>query len=71
MSSCKVPAVLVRCIETWIFSTEFRKKTQISNFTKIRSVGAELLMRTDGRTDGRAGGHDKASSRFSQFCERA
>jgi hypothetical protein len=38
----------------------------MSSFMKIRGVGAELFMRTDGRTDGR----DEASSRFSQFCER-
>jgi hypothetical protein len=31
--------------ENWIFLTDFRKNPQISNFTKIRPVGA------DGRTD--------------------
>jgi hypothetical protein len=34
---------------------------------KIRPVGAELFMRTDGRIDR----HDEANSRVSQFCERA
>jgi hypothetical protein len=34
--------------ETWIFSTDFRKKTQILSFIKIRPVRA---MRTDGHTD--------------------
>jgi type II secretory pathway component PulC len=29
--------------ETWIFSTDFKKNTQISNFVKIRPVGAELF----------------------------
>jgi hypothetical protein len=42
------------------------KKNQISNFTKIRPVAAELL-----RADGRADRHDEANSRFSRFCERA
>jgi hypothetical protein len=35
--------------ETWILSTDFRKN-QISNFMKIRQVGAELFQ-ADGRTD--------------------
>jgi len=34
---------------------------------KIRPVGAELFQKDGGRTDT----HDKASSRFSQFSERA
>jgi hypothetical protein len=34
---------------------------------KIRSVGDEFLMRTDGLADK----HDKANSRISQFCEHA
>jgi len=42
------------------------EKTQISNFIKIRPVGA-LLFHADGRTDR----HDEADSRFTQFCERA
>ena len=40
----------------------FEKKTQISNFIKIRPVGAEVF---------HAGGtdiHDEANNRFSQFC---
>jgi len=36
--------------ETWIFWTDFRKKTQISKFMKIRLVGPELF-HADGRTD--------------------
>jgi hypothetical protein len=37
------------------------------NFTNIRPVEAELL-HVDGHTDGRTDGHEKAQSRFSQFC---
>ena len=37
---------------------------------KIRSLEAELFQ-NDGRTDGQNNRHDKASSRFPQFCERA
>jgi len=32
-------------------STDFQKKTQISNFIKICPVGAELSTWTDGQTD--------------------
>jgi len=35
--------------DTWIFSTNV-KKTEISNFMKIRPVGAKLF-HADGRTD--------------------
>jgi hypothetical protein len=35
--------------ETLIFSTDFSKNTQISNFMKIRTVGAELF-HADGQT---------------------
>ena len=54
--------------ETWNFwAVFFSKNTQISNFMKIRLVGAELFYadRLDGWTDR----SDKANSRFSQFCE--
>jgi hypothetical protein len=52
--------------ETVIFSTDFFKNLQITNFLKIRAVEAQLFL-ADGRTDR----HDEASSRFLQFCERA
>jgi hypothetical protein len=52
--------------ETWIFSTDFQTNTQISNFMKIRPMGAELF-----HTDRLTNGHDEANSRFLQFCERA
>jgi len=41
--------------ETLIFSTDFRKNSQISNFMKIRPVGAEVFYaeaETDGQMDG-------------------
>ena len=37
------------------------EKIQISNFSKIHTVGAELF---------HADRHDEAISRFSQFCEK-
>ena len=43
---------------------------QISNFTKIRPVGAELF-HAESHSDTRMDRHDEANSRFSQFCERA
>jgi len=47
------------------FSRQAFEKYSISNFMKIRPVGAELFP-ADGRTDRR----DKANSRFQQFCEK-
>jgi len=49
-----------------LMKLEFSKNPQISNFMKIRPVGAELF-HADGRTDR----HDEANIRSSQFCERA
>ena len=46
--------------ETWIFPTDFRENTRISNFTKIRPVAAELF-----HADRRTYGHDEADSRYS------
>ena len=54
-SSCKVPVILVRFLWNLGHLNSFSKNTQISNFMKIRPVGAELLpgdRRTDGRHDG-------------------
>ena len=55
-SSCEAPLFLSYFHETWILSANFRKDTQISNFIKIRPVGAELFL-ADGRTDIQAGRH--------------
>jgi hypothetical protein len=57
--------VLLECFnETWIFSNDFRKNTQIWNFMKIRPVIAQLF-HAYRRTD------MTKISRFSQFCESA
>ena len=47
--------------ETLIFSTEFRKKTQMSSLIKICPVGAQLF-----HADGRTNGHDETNSRIAQ-----
>jgi hypothetical protein len=46
------------------FLAGFSKNTQISNFMKIRSVGAELSF-AGGRADGQTDRRDEASSPFS------
>jgi hypothetical protein len=54
------------------FSRQCLKYTQISNFVKIRRVGADLFLE-DGQTntqkDRQIDRHDEVSSRCSQFCE--
>jgi hypothetical protein len=54
--------------QTWIFSADFRKSTQIPNFMKILPVGTELDY-VEGRTDGQTDRYEAANCRFSQFCE--
>jgi len=66
-SSCNIPVVVVVIVwRNLLFLDRFSKNTQISNFMKIHSVGAEFFHADEG-TDR----HDEAISRFSQFCERA
>jgi len=36
--------------EIWVFSSDFRKNTQISNLMKVRPVGDEVF-HVEGRTD--------------------
>jgi hypothetical protein len=49
--SCKVPVLLAGFFkDTRIFRTDFRKNVKMSNFIKIRSLGAQLL-HVDERTD--------------------
>ena len=65
------PLLLSEFNETWVFSTDFRKKkAQILNFIKIPSVGAGFF-HEDGQTDMTDTQYDEANSRFSQFCKRS
>jgi hypothetical protein len=48
-----------------IFSTDFWKNTQTSNFMQIRQFGAELF-HADGQTDT----NNEVITRYSQFRER-
>jgi hypothetical protein len=50
--ACKVPINLIVCWWNLDFLNIYSKNDQISNFMKIRPVGAELL-HADGRTDER------------------
>ena len=49
-SSCKVPVITVRFSCNLAFLDSFWRNAQISNFMKIRPVGAELF-HADRRTD--------------------
>ena len=65
LSSCWVPVILVRSWRELNFLDKFsKKKTHVSNFMKIRPVGAELF-HVDWGTDK----HEEANGRFSQFWE--
>ena len=52
-------------MELEFFGIDFSENTEISNFIKIRPVGAELF-----HADRQTGRHDEADSRFSQFGEK-
>ena len=60
LSTSQVPVTLVGL--TLILNFLDQKKIQLSSFTKIRLVGAELL-HADGQTDGL----DESNNGFSQF----
>jgi hypothetical protein len=67
-SSSTVPLLYIGtcyCQILMSFLDSVSKNTQISNFMKIRAVGAELF-----RADRRTNGHDETKSHFSQFCEK-
>ena len=65
-SSCTIPFILIRIPGKLNFLDRFFKNSQISNFTKILLVAAELF-----HVDRRMDGHDEANSRFLQFFESA
>ena len=52
------------------FSRQIFEKVSISDFIKIRPIGAEFF-HEDRQADRRTDVHDEANSRYSQFCERA
>ena len=62
----KCPLFLADFNGTLILSTDFQKNKQISNFMKIRPVGAEFF-----HADVQAERLDSANIRFSKFCESA
>jgi hypothetical protein len=81
-SSCKEPVIFVRCWWNLNFTDRFSKNTQISNFVKIPSAGAELFhadaltgRQRGGRTDMTVGfcnfanAPKKTALRFSHHCE--
>jgi len=41
-SSCKIPVILNRIFKKTNFRDSFSRSTQMSNFMKIRPVGAEI-----------------------------
>ena len=60
----KFTLFLLDCNESWIFSTNFRKNTNLSYFMKVRTVGVDLFSIQTDR-------HDEANIRVSQFYELA
>jgi hypothetical protein len=69
----KYPLLLSNFNDAWITSIYFEKKIPISNFMKIRPLGAELFRaggRADGRTEWQADRCNEDNTRVSKFCER-
>jgi len=64
-SSCKVPNIFVRFLMKLDFLDIYSKNIQVSNFTKMRLVGADF--HEDILTDR----HDEANIRVSEFCKSA
>ena len=71
LSSCKVSFILVKFYWNFNILVRFSTNTQISNFMKTVQWEPNCSAHKKGQRDGRTGRHDKAKSRFSQFCERA
>ena len=69
-SSFKVPVNLNRFSSNLNYLNRFSKNTHISNFTKIRPVGADMF-HVDRRMERQTGRHDEVNSYFPQFCESA
>ena len=65
----KYPLFLSDFNETWISSTDFRKKNSNVKFHENPTSRSRVI--PCGPTDGETDRHYKANSRFSQFCERA
>jgi len=55
--------------ETWFFAADFRKK--YSNIKSDENLPSGSGVFPCGRTERQTDRHDKANSRFSQFCERS
>jgi len=60
----KCPLFLSYFNKTYIFPTVLKKYIRISNFTKIRPVGAEFF-----HADGRMDRHDEAIVAFPNFAK--
>jgi hypothetical protein len=52
------------------FLDRFSKNALVSNFIKIRPLGAKLF-HADGRMEGRVDRHGETNWRSLQFCKRA
>jgi len=60
--SCKVPVILLSFVRIFLYT--FSKSNEVSNFMKIRPLGAELFY-----ADRQKDRHEEANSRLSQFHE--